>query len=194
MPNTGTGDVPGIDKITDDLYGYYLGLMDQTANTDLANSQISQLSTILNQQSNLAGKDLAAQSFAQGSATPANISGILQGKQKALTSGVTEIQAAAQARADANIIAGLEGLAGLRAQLSAEKQAELDRALAKATLAWQKEIDMLEYELSQDELDASYWSMITKTVLAVVGVVAAPYTGGWSLALTGAAVTVDPDD
>ena len=77
-------DDTGMDDMTQSLYKQLLGLMDQQANTDLANEQIGQLSSILSQQAALGGKDVAAAGFASGAAQPANIAPILQEQQKAL--------------------------------------------------------------------------------------------------------------
>jgi len=175
------GPEASIDPLTAGLYADYLALMDESANKELANQQIGSLNDILNQQANLSGKQLAASSFASGSAAPANISGILQGKAQALSQGVTEINTAAQARIDANKATALAGILDLRGQLSAERQAEFDNKLNTAIFEWQKEMDERAIKLSEDELESSYWDMVTRTALAAAAIYFAVPTGGVSL-------------
>jgi len=192
-PHAPVAQQPGpealIDPLTAGLYAQLLGLMDETANKELATQQAGSLNDILNQQANLSGKQLAASSFASGSAAPANISGILQGKAQALSQGVTEINTAAQARADANQATAVSGLLSLRGQLSAERQAEFDNELNTAIFEWQKEMDERKIKLSEDELESSYWGMITSAAIAAAGIAFAPATGGLSLVATAAAAS-----
>ncbi len=163
-PDT-TGSQGGIDALTQQLYAQLLGLMDQQANTDLANEQIGSLSNILNQQTSLAGKDLAASGFASGKATPTNIAPLIQGQQKALAQGVTQIQTAAQGRADANQAKGLDLLTQMRSQLVGEQQQQFDNALNMAMFDYQKWLDGEGLRLSKEEQDAEFFTKITEAAL-----------------------------
>jgi hypothetical protein len=160
-PPTPEPEAPvGIDALTATLYQQLLGLMDQSANTDLANSQISNLNSILQSQGALAGKDLAAGGWGSGSAQPADISGILRGQQTALSQGIVGIQTAAQQRADMNTQTALIGLINLRSQLSNEQQQEVDNKLNAAMFEWQQFVDEKGFEFTEEELELKKWEII----------------------------------
>jgi hypothetical protein len=168
-PESGDSGIPGgLDAMTAQLYSQLLGLMDQQANTDLANEQIGSLSNILNQQANLDVKDQAARDFASGKATPTNIAPILQGKSQALAQGVTQINTAAQARADANQALGMETIINLRNSLVGERQAEFDRALNVAMLDYQQWIDQQNLDLAQEEKDAKFFELLTTAAMLFI--------------------------
>ena len=156
------------DQVTKDLYKQLLGLMDQQANTDLTNQQIGSLSDILNQQATLAGKDLAAGTFAAGGATPANIAPIQQAKSSALAQGITQIQTAEQSRVDQNRATALSLMSNLRNSMAAEDQAAFDNKMNAAIFEWQKYIDQKGLELSSEEKDASFWAAVIPIVIAAI--------------------------
>ncbi len=181
-------DPTGLDAMTAQLYSQLLGLMDQQANTDLANEQIGSLSNILNQQTSLAGKDLAAAGFASGSATPANIAPILQSKSQALAQGITQIQTAAQQRADVNKANALGMLSNLRGQLSTEKQQTFDNAMNTAMFKHQQWLDQQQLDIAQEQIDANMWASITSALLSVGGAAIGFAVGGPPGAVAGAAI------
>jgi hypothetical protein len=165
-----SGDPSGVnmDEYTAGLMAQLLGLMDQQANTDLANSQISQLSSILSQRSALAGKDLAAGTFASGGATAANISGILRGEQQALGQGITQIQGDALARSQSNQATALGMMLNLRGQLSAENQADFDNRLATAQFEFEKWRTEEGFRLTEEEIEAQRMSFIIEAIGAII--------------------------
>ena len=163
-PDTGLGT----EDITDNLYAMLLGVMDQQANTDLMSGQISQLSNILNQQASLAGKDLQAGRWAAGGGTATDISGILRGQQQALSSGITDIQAAGQARIDQQRMFAMDSILNLRSQLSAEEQAGFDRDLQERIFDWQKKMDQEELDLASDEAQMEFWASIISSAAKAV--------------------------
>jgi len=166
-PNDAT-PAGSMNDYTATLYALLLGLMDQQANTDLANSQISQLSSILSQRSALAGKDLAAGTFAAGGATAANISGILRGEQQALGQGITEIQGQALARSDANKAQALNMILSLRGQLSMEQQADFDNRMRQAQFDFEKWKTKEGFRLAEEEQEAQGWSFIVQAIDAII--------------------------
>jgi len=159
----------GINAITGQLYSQLLGLMDSQANTDLANEQIGSLNDILEQKASLAGKDKAAGRFVAGNATATDISDIIRGKNSALAQGVTQINTAAQNRADANQARGLDLLTQMRGQLVGEQQMAFDNALNVYQLDYQRWYDAEGFRLSQEEQDAKFWGGITQVIGTVVG-------------------------
>ena len=185
-PDTGLNT----DFMANALYSQLLELMDTQANTDLANQQIGSLNDILEQKASLGAKDLAANRWQGGGATATNISGILRDKSSTLAQGVTQINAAAQQRADTNTTNALSMIANLRNSLVGEKQQEFDNALNMAMFDHQKWLDQQKLDIAQEEIDANLWSSITGSILKVVGAGAGfILTGGNPLgAAAGAAV------
>ena len=156
---------PQVDTMTSELYQQMLGLMDQQANTDVTNQQIGSLSDILNHQATLAGKNMAGASFAAGSATPANIAPIEQAKSSAFAKGIVDIQNAEQARIDKNQATALSLISDLRSSLAAEDLARFDNSMNAAMFEWQRYIDQKGLELSEDEKEMEFFTMVTEVVL-----------------------------
>jgi hypothetical protein len=170
-PETPSAEMPEgqIDVLTAELFAQLFGLFDQTADLELQGNQISQLNSILNQDATLAGKDLAAGGFATGSAQPANISAILRGKSTALASGVTDIQAATQARIDENAKVAIAGLLDLRGQMSDEQQNTFNNSMAVARLDYDKWLASEGLNATEEEQDSKFWEFLTDAALAVAG-------------------------
>ena len=157
-----------LDNVTTQLYSQLLGLLDQQSNTDLANEQIGQLSSILAQQSSLAGKDLAAGTWAGGGATQANIAGILRGEQQALAQGVTQINQNAQDRLDENRRFALSAILGLRSQLSDERQHDFDNALNQAMFDHQQWVDREGFAQAEEDREAAFWASIIQSIADII--------------------------
>jgi len=188
IADTGQDDAFGLDAMTAMLYSRMLGLMDQQAGTDLANEQIGSLNDILEQKASLGAKDLAANRWTGGGATATDISGILRDKSSTLAQGVTQINAAAQQRADTNTANALSMIANLRNRLVGEKQQEFDNALNTAMFDHQKWLDQQKLDIAQEEIDANMWASITTAVLGVVGAGIGFVVGGPVGAAVGAGI------